>query len=308
VWSLGAGAVLGWALGANDASNVFGTAVAARVVRFRTATLLCGLFIILGASLEGARGIETLANISSNDIRAAVVVSVSAALVLILLTHLALPISASQAVVGAIIGVGLTVGQPRWDGLAKVVVCWVATPLAAAVAACILFMLLGVLMNRMRMSMLTRDNLLWGGLVVAGAYGSYALGANNVANVTGAYYRTGVVDDPSVLALLGGIFMALGVITYSRRVMLTVGSRLVRLDAYAALVVILAEAITVHVFAWIGVPVSTTQAVIGGVVGVGFMRGASGIQTGVLKSIGLGWILSPLAAAVVASAVYRVVA
>ena len=51
--------LLGWALGANDASNVFGTAVASRMLRFWTAAILCAVFIFLGAILEGAQGMKT---------------------------------------------------------------------------------------------------------------------------------------------------------------------------------------------------------------------------------------------------------
>jgi len=89
--------------------------------------------------------------------------------------------------------------------------------------------------------------------------------------------------------------------------MMTVGSRLMRLDAYAALVVVAAEAVTVHAFAWIGVPVSTSQAVIGGIIGVGLMRGAGAIHVSVLKTIGWAWFLSPVLAAMIASALYRAV-
>lgn len=308
MWSLAGGAFLGWALGANDAANVFGTAVAARVVRFGTAAVLCSGFLIAGAWLEGAHGIETLGALSQASLTAAVVASVSAALVVTVVTGLGVPVSASQAVVGAIIGIGLTVGAPNWDGLPKILICWVATPLGAAVLACVIYWLGGVILNRIPMSMLTRDNLLWCSLIVVGAYGSYALGANNVANVTGVYYHTGLVDSAPVLGLLGGVFMAIGVITYSRRVMMAMGANLVRLDAYAALVAITAEAVTVHVFAWVGVPVSTSQAVIGGVMGVGLMRGTRAIHLDVLKSICLSWVLSPLIAAFTATAIYRLVA
>ena len=48
------GLFLGWSLGANDAANVFGTAVGTRMVRFKTAAIVCSLFIILGAVISGS--------------------------------------------------------------------------------------------------------------------------------------------------------------------------------------------------------------------------------------------------------------
>jgi PiT family inorganic phosphate transporter len=307
VYALGGGVLLGWSLGANDAANVFGTAVAARVLRFSTAGAIAAVAIVAGACLEGRAGIETLADVSANTVWAAVITSVCAGLTVTGMTLLRLPVSASQAVVGAIIGVGIVAGQPDFSGLPKIVTCWVATPLAATLIACLSYAVLGFLMNRIRMSILTRDRLLWGGLVVVGAYGAYALGANNVANVTGVYYGAGSFDNPTVLSLVGGLSIAAGAVTAGKRVMMTVGADLMRLDAYAALVAILAEGITVHVFAEIGVPVSTSQALVGGVIGVGLMRGARGIHAEVLKNIILGWVLTPVVAGVLAGVVASIV-
>ena len=302
---LAGGAFLGWSLGANDAANVFGTAVASRVIRFSTAAGITALAVVLGAVLEGGRGIETLGKLSSNSGTAAAITTVCAAITVTVMTYLRLPVSTSQAVVGAIVGVGMVAGQPDFSGLPKIITCWLAAPIGAMLLACLSYLLLGAVMNRLRVSMLTRDRLLWGGLVVVGAYGAYALGANNVANVTGVFYGTAGFEGTTELALIGGASIALGVATYGRRVMMTVGADLVRVDAYAALVSIFAQAVTVHIFAAIGVPVSTSQALVGGVIGVGIMRGARGIDRAVVKNIVLAWMLTPLVAGALAAAAAR---
>ncbi len=302
MWALAGGVFLGWALGANDAANVFGTAVAARVIRFTTAALVASMAIVAGAYFEGAAGIETLAAVSTDSLEAAVLATICAAIAVTAMTLAKLPVSTSQAVVGAIIGTGLVAGQADWSGLPKILTCWVATPIAALLISCCVYALLRMLLNRVGMSILTRDNLLWMALIVAGAYGAYALGANNVANVTGVFYGTGPFDSTSQLALIGGISMALGALTFGRRVMMTVGADLVRLDAFAALVAVLSEAITVHMFAEIGVPVSTSQALVGGVLGVGIMRGVRGIDRTVLGRIALGWVLTPFCSGALSAA------
>ena len=76
----------------------------------------------------------------------------------------------------------------------------------------------------------------------------------------------------------------------------TVGKKLVRLDPFSALVVVLAEAITVHIYALIGVPVSSSQAVIGAVLGVGIIKGAKTIQRRTLMHIFLAWFITPFIA------------
>jgi len=45
---LSAGLFMGWSLGANDAANIFGTAVGTRMIRFSTAAIICSIFIIIG--------------------------------------------------------------------------------------------------------------------------------------------------------------------------------------------------------------------------------------------------------------------
>ena len=61
MWRIGAGAFLGWSLGANDAANVFGTAVAAQVVRYGTAVVLTAIFVMAGAVILGLATLATTA-------------------------------------------------------------------------------------------------------------------------------------------------------------------------------------------------------------------------------------------------------
>ena len=55
-WQILSGIFLGWSLGSNDSANVFGTAVATKMVRYSTAVVLCAVFIVLGAWMEGEAG------------------------------------------------------------------------------------------------------------------------------------------------------------------------------------------------------------------------------------------------------------
>lgn len=301
--SLLGGIFLGWSLGANDAANCFGSAVASRMVRFPTAAALCAVFVLIGALLEGRAGIETLQSLTSLDLEDAVVITVSAAVTVTLMTVLGLPVSTSQAAVGAILGIGYFNRQLDLGGLGKVVTCWVFTPIAAIVLAWMLYKGLAALLNRMEISLFQADRLLRIGLIAAGSYAAYALGANNVANVTAVYVGAGKLTVFEA-ALVGGLSIALGVATYSRGVMETVGRKLVRLDPFSALVVVLAEALTVHLFTVIGVPVSTSQAVVGAVVGIGIVKDMQTIKRRTLYGILTGWLFTPLVACLAAMALH----
>lgn len=303
MFSLLGGIFLGWSLGANDASNVFGSAVAARMVKFRTAAILASAFVLLGALLEGQAGIETLKGLTPLNLEQAVVSSVAAAVTVTIMTILSLPVSTSQAVVGAILGIALLNRNINIPGLGKVVACWIGTPVGGMIISIIIYRVLAFFYNSLNINLFQADNLLRLSLIGAGSYGAYALGANNVANVTAVFVGAGELTLFSAV-FLGGLSIDLGILTFSWRVMETVGRRLVRLDPFSALVVLLAEAITVHIYTILGVPVSTSQAVIGAVIGVGIIKGIKTVERRTLINILVGWFLTPTAAAVIALSIY----
>ena len=76
---LGGGLFLGWTLGSNDAANVFGTAVATRIISYKKAAWLCGITVILGAVLQGSAGIATVSSLTNQTITTALIVTISAA-------------------------------------------------------------------------------------------------------------------------------------------------------------------------------------------------------------------------------------
>lgn len=288
------GIFLGWSLGSNDAANLFGSAVSSRMLSFWRAALLASGFVLLGAVLQGQGGIETLKRLSPLDLELAVLTSTAAALTVTGMTFLRLPVSTSQAVVGTLLGAGLLQHQLYLKGLAKVVVCWIGTPLAGIAFSLLIYSVLGRLYNRSRRNLLQMDQLVRIGLVLAGCYSSYALGANNVANVTAVFVGAGRLDVLSA-TLVGGASIALGICTFSRGVMQTVGRDLVPLDPFSALVVVLSGAVTVHAYTGLGVPVSSSQAVIGAVLGIGVLQGTRTIKLKTLVSILLAWFVTPLA-------------
>jgi PiT family inorganic phosphate transporter len=306
MWQLLSGLFLGWSLGSNDAANVFGTAVASRMVRRATAAAVCAVFVLIGALVGGREGLETyraMSPVPSLDL--AFVVALAAALTVKGLNRFGLPVSTSQAVVGALVYVGLTQSSLETGQLVKVVVCWVATPIAAALATVVYYHVIGLMMNLSHPTLFEYDRRLRFGLLAAGAYGAFALGANNVANVTGAFTGPGMLSAGQAVAV-GGVAIASGALMVSTRVMVTVGRGLVRLDAFTAFVAILSEATTVHVFSIIGTPVSTSQAIVGAVIGVGLVKGIRTINTQTLSRVVFGWLGTPTTAAALAFIIDRV--
>ncbi len=305
MWKISSGIFLGWALGANDSANIFGTGVATGTVRYRTAIWLTAVFLLAGAVIEGPKCMQTLGELSRLVPLEAFCVALGAACTMALLTVLALPASASQAIVGAILGVGILSGTADFSRLYRIVACWVFTPVCGLILGYLLHRTFAWILDRTVHRITQRNFIYMAGILVSGCYGAYSLGSNNVANVTGIYVGAGLLSTQTA-ALVGGLSIALGVLTFSRGVMMTVGKGIVPLDPFSALVVVLAQAMTLHLFTQVGVPVSSSQAVVGAVVGVGLVADARTISARMLLKIAMGWLTTPLGAGLVAVAVFWV--
>ena len=293
MWTLLSGIFLGWGLGSNDSANIFGTGVAANILRYRTAIILISIFVLMGALLEGPKCFATVGKFSKLSATTAFVAALAAGITVALMSCLSLPVSTSQAIIGGLLGIGIVYGFADFSKLYKVVICWILTPIGAVIVSIVLYRVLEFFFERFIIDLRVRSFFLTSGLLVAGCYGAYALGANNVANVTGVYVGSGLLT-PFDASLIGGLSIASGVLTYSAKVMKTIGMRIVPMDAYSAVVSELSEAITVHIFTQVGVPVSTSQAIVGAVVGVGIVKDVKTVSKRMLMQIGIGWISTPL--------------
>ncbi|MGD8370576.1 MAG: inorganic phosphate transporter [Syntrophobacterales bacterium] len=295
MWKVLSGVVLGWSLGANDSANIFGTGVTTGTVKYRTAILLTAAFVLLGSLIEGPKCIKTLGEISLLQPLDAFVCALATAITMGFLTFFALPASTSQAIVGAIVGAGILSGSADFSKLYKIVSCWVLAPIGGVIIAFVLHKSLGYLLDKTVTSIKHRNLVYTIGFLAAGSYGAYSLGGNNVANVTGVYVGAGVLSA-DMAALIGGLSIASGALTYSKKVMMTVGKGIAPLDPFSGLIAVIAGALTLHIFTQIGVPVSSSQAIVGAVVGVGIVGDVRTVNHKMLARITLGWLSTPICA------------
>ena len=321
------GLFLGWSLGSNDAANVFGTAVVTRMIRFKTAAIVCSLFIILGAVISGSGTTETLGKLGAiNALPGAFAACVAAGLSVYIMTKFGLPVSTTQAIVGAIVGWNLYTGSStNIKVLLTILSTWILCPIIAALIAMLFFILTKKLLKNTTWHILRLDAYTRTALLIAGAFGAYSLGANNIANVMGVFVPIAPFADIQLgsfltfsskeqLFLLGGIAIAVGVFTYSKKVMFTVGNDLLKLSPVAAFIVVIAHSIVLFLFASQGishflnsihlpaiplVPVSSSQAIVGAVIGIGILKGGKEVQWNIAGKIIIGWVILPLIAALI---------
>ncbi|MGB8492176.1 MAG: inorganic phosphate transporter, partial [Bacteroidales bacterium] len=321
IFFLTSGLFLGWSLGANDASNVFGSAVGSRMISFRKAAIIASIFVILGAVIQGSGATQTLGKLGAvNAIGGSFTVALAAAVTVYLMTKFAIPVSTTQAIVGAIIGWNIYTGNTTdTTTLSQIVSTWIFGPILGAVFAVLLYMLLRRFKRKAKIHLVRFESYIRTSLLIVGAFGAYSLGANNIANVMGVFipaFNLNSIDlgiftlnSSQQLFLLGGIAIAAGILTYSDRVMEVVGGSIVELSSEAALVVVLAQALVLFIFSSTGlshffvtiglppipmVPISSTQVIIGSVIGIGLYKGARNINFRIVGEIAAGWLATPL--------------
>lgn len=324
---ISSGLFLGWSLGANHAVNVFGTAVVSKMVKFRTAAAIAGVFVILGAVFSGSGTTKTLTELGSiNALAGSFSVALAVGISVTAMTKAQLPVSTSQAVIGGIIGWNIFTGSPTdMSSLSRILFSWVASPIMAGIFGFLLFKLVKRYLRIWKIHLLELDNYTRIGLIVVGALASYSLGANNIANVMGMFISAPLFQDLDLwgvislsgvqqLFLLGGLAIAIGIYTYGANVMETVGKDLYKISPITGLVVVFSEFLVLWIFTSEGlesfllkmnlptiplVPLSTTQAFIGAVIGVGLAKDPLSINFKVFGKIALGWVIAPLSAGLI---------
>ncbi|WP_099610684.1 inorganic phosphate transporter [Vibrio fujianensis] len=148
-------------------------------------------------------------------------------------------------------------------------------------------------------------------MVITACAMAFAHGSNDVANAIGplaavvsTVEHLGQVTGQSTIAWwilpLGGIGIVVGLATLGHKVMATVGTGITELTPSRGFAAQLATASTVVLASGTGLPISTTQTLVGAVLGVGFARGIAALNLGVVRNIVASWIVTLPAGALLA--------
>ena len=166
-------------------------------------------------------------------------------------------------------------------------------------------------------SRFTNVERIFGVLMIVTASGmAFAHGSNDVANAIGpvaaivSVVTTGEVSHESTVPpwvlLIGAAGIVVGLATFGYRVMATIGRKITELTPSRGFAAEFAAASTVVAASGTGLPVSTTQTLVGAVLGVGLARGTGAIDFGVVRTIFVSWIVTLPAGAVLAATFYYI--
>lgn len=138
---------------------------------------------------------------------------------------------------------------------------------------------------------------------------AFAHGSNDVANAIGPLAavvsiveHNGEIAKKAALAWwilpLGGVGIVVGLAVLGKRVIKTIGEGITHLTPSRGFAAELAAASTVVIASGTGLPISTTQTLVGAVLGVGMARGIAALNMGVIRNIVVSWVITlPVGAA-----------
>jgi PiT family inorganic phosphate transporter len=307
---LGAGVYVGWNIGANDTANCIGPTVGCGLLKFRTAVIIVTIFVVLGGILQGHHVMKTISKgIVKTELSytAIMVALICSGFFVTIATFFRIPTSTSQAIVGGVTGIGLAVGTDiNYSQLIIIAESWIICPLLAMVLSFILSHLLGFVLRRIRIGPILVQNALGWLAIMSSCYVAYSLGANHAGIAVGPIANLGIIH-PTLLLFIGSVAIAIGAITYGKKVTDTVGKGITPLDIPGAFVAQISSAFGIHLFSIFGIPVSTSSAIIGAVVGVGLTKGAKAISQKTIRIILIGWVLTPCLAAGSSFLLYKII-
>ncbi|HEX2180943.1 MAG TPA: anion permease [Rubrobacteraceae bacterium] len=303
--------------GFHDTANAIGTAIGTRALPPRLAVGLSAVLNLVGAVVttqllhaEVANTVGSLVAPTGGVAMSMLVAVLFGAITWNLFTWSAgLPSSSSHALIGALIGMGLTVygvDAVQWGEVYPVVIALITSPIAGLFVAYVVTVALLNLLRRARPSLANsafrRLQLFSSGFV------AFSHGANDaqktMAIITLALFSSGYLSEfvvPTWVALAAALAIGLGTWAGGWRIIRTMGTRIVRMDpvhGFAAQSV--AAAVIQLATAW-GLPVSTTQVVSGSVMGAGATRRFSAVRWGVARRIVWAWVFTIPASATLAA-------
>ena len=303
--------------GLHDAANSIATVVSTRLMSPFVAVLFAAAGNFAAYWIMGLHVAETVGKgIINKDVVTPAVVfgALIGAMTWNVITWLkGLPSSSSHALIGGLLGAGIThagFGAVESSGTTKTLVAIVISPMIGFAIAMLLVLVTSWLFRGVRPR---RADSVFKGLHLASAAAlSISHGGNDAQKTMGVIavllYSTGYLHGdfhvPEWVVISCYTAMALGTLSGGWRIIRTMGARLTRLNHHTGFCASTAASIVLFGASALGIPVSTTHAITGSVVGTGAARRASAVRWTVASRVVVAWFITIPASAFVAAVFY----
>jgi PiT family inorganic phosphate transporter len=304
--------------GFHDTANVVATSISTRALPPRVAIAIAAILNFVGAFLSLKVAATIASGIVSPDAVTLTVIfaGLVGAIVWNLVTWwLGLPSSSSHALIGGVVGAVLVshgfdavIGEGL---LGKVIIPALIAPVLAFVVAGIGIIVAYRAVGRQRPGPVTRGFRL--GQVISGGLLALAHGTNDAQKTMGIITLALVAHGelsatnpqvPTWVVVGSASAIALGTYSGGWRIIRTMGSRIIRMDAAQGFVAQTAGAAVILAATHAGFPLSTTHVINGAVMGSGAAKRLSAVRWGVAGNIAIAWVLTLPAAGLTGAAVY----
>lgn len=284
-------------MGAHYTGAVMGMPFAIRALSERWALTLIAVFCILGATfasepVQRTVGLHIVEPARVTELMALTMVG-GAFVLTTVYTYYKVPTSTIQILVFCVVGTAVAAGaQVTWATIGRLAIAWAIAPAAA--------MLLGYAGTAV---LRRRSSPPWA-LVLVGIAASFVLGANDVANAVGVWSMVHI-GSLMLAGFAGGAAMAIGALTWGRRILERVAFEIVDLDRSTATAAQGVQAAVVIAAVTQGFFTSMNQALIGAMSGAAIANRRA-INRGNLLGIIKGWLISPVSGFAICFVAYRI--
>ena len=298
--------LIAFGIGSNDTSNALGISIGCGIIRLRRALLLFGCFVLIGILLQGQKVMRTVGK-DLLDVNLHIIsISLSVSAILIILSNWKkLPLSTTQVIIGSLTGSGVASGADiNFISIFKIILSWIISPPVAFFSALLLYKAMEKTVSKLslfRIERILRIILLMSGILIA-----YNTGANELSTILGPVIHSGLIEETRA-SLLGAFFVLLGAVLLSKRVIETIGKGITTLDPYSGFAAQFGAGICVLFFTSLGMPISTTYCIIGGISGVGMSKGMKTVKIELIKKIIANWFLAPSLAFIISFAIMKAI-
>ena len=298
--------LIAFGIGSNDTSNALGICIGCGVIKLRRALLLFGCFVLIGILVQGQKVMKTVGKDLVEVNLSIIGISLSVAALLIIISNWKkLPLSTHQVIIGSLVGSGVASGAAvNFTAILEIIVSWIISPLVAFFSALFLYKAMEKTISKL--SLFRIERILRSLLILSGILIAYNTGANELATILGPVIHSGLIEQMRA-SLIGSLFVFLGAVILSHRVIETIGKGITTLDPYSGFAAQFGAGMCVMFFTFLGMPISTTYCIIGGISGVGMSKGMKTVKLDLIKKIMANWILAPSLAFIISFAIMKAI-
>jgi PiT family inorganic phosphate transporter len=303
------GLISSFLVGGNNSAIALGILVSTNVLRRRLSYLINAISLFSGASIGSITMESSIYGLvsSQNFLLLEIVLSAilfSSTVTFYYLNKIGIPASLSQMIYPSLASVVLiargTIGFD-WGKFDFTVLSWILSPLVAMATSLSMYFFLKKFL-KIKRNFIREIRYYKYGLIISSIFTSFVTGANAIGIIISA----GLISEPFyITAPIYATAASLGIYLSSRKAVITVGFRITRLGYTAASSALIGSDIISEVFTIFGVPISITQTIMGGIIGLSLRSFGYDVQRQ-LKQIAKGWIVSPMLAMIVSLAAYGI--